>query len=115
MEVNKIVIELLKDYKRLAKTPPTPERRFYNNMLIYLPSFPIDLSADDAVWFVFNKLYVCIDKETALKAVQELETIYGLLWEESGDDYYAFVSIYLNELPRYDIFEYDIIKVKELI
>ncbi len=114
MEVDEIVVELLKEYKRLAKTPPKPERRFYNNMLLYLPAFPVDLSADDAIEFIFNRLGICVNGETALKAVRELEAVYELFYEEAGDDYYAFVSIYLNELPRYDI-EYDIIKVKELV
>ncbi len=115
MEVDEIVIELLKEYKRLAKVF-APERRFYNGIFLDLPLFPSDLSADDATWFIFNKLHACVDGEVALRAVRELESLYELLWEESGQDYYAFLSIYLNELPRYDIFEFDdIMKVKELI
>ncbi len=116
MEAREIVVELLKHYKTLAKIPPMPDFRFYphNLLLFYLPVFPVDLSADDAVEFIFNRLGVCVDGETALKVVRELEAIYGILDEESRDNYNIFLSIHLNELPRYDL-EYDIGVLKELI
>jgi hypothetical protein len=116
MEAREMVVELLEHYKTLAKIPPMPDLRFYphNLLLFYLPSFPIDLSEDDAVEFVFNRLGICVDKETAFKVIQELEAVYEILDEESRDNYNIFLSIYLNELPRYDL-EYDIMEVKELI
>jgi hypothetical protein len=116
MEAGEIVVELLKYYKTLAKIPPTPDFRFYphNLLLSYLPVFPVDLSADDAVEFVFNRLGICVDGETALKVVRELEAVYEMLDEDSRDNYNVFLSIHLNELPRYDL-EYDTGVLKELI
>jgi len=116
MEAREIVAELLKHYKTLAKIPPTPDFRFYPHdfLLFYLPVFPVDLSADDAVEFIFNGLGICVNGETALKVVRELEAVYGMLDEESRDNYNIFLSIHLNELPRYDL-EYDIGVLKELI
>jgi hypothetical protein len=117
MEVGEVVVGLLEHYKTLAKIPPTPDFRFYphNLLLFYLPVFPIDLSADDAVEFIFNKLGICVDGETALKVLRELEAIYWILDEESRDNHNVFLSIYLNELPRYDEYEYDVGVLKELI
>jgi hypothetical protein len=116
MEAGEIVVELLEHYKTLAKISSMPDFRFYphNLLLFYLPVFPIDLSADDAVEFIFNKLGICVSGETALKVVRELEAVYEILDEESKDSYNVFLSIYHNELPRYDL-EYDVGALKELI
>jgi hypothetical protein len=46
--------------------------------------------------------------------VRELEAVYEMLDEDSRDNYNVFLSIHLNELPRYDL-EYDIGVLKELI